>query len=700
MNVILQVGAAEIEWSTREGNGAPVLYGISGVEIEGVQLMDRSFPSTFVLQGPDGWDYRAFRMCDKIKEDEATVIRTQAVGLAQDESWKKDQYDFNILLVKRPRPTPPLFVDFIFTPREMRFREALFPGFRLDIRFRAEGARIGRLMWRQHWEVGGRADGGKLYFQSMIAPPVHEFTQDSTWSNVCWKTLLKPLDEDNVSMQFNQRCAYHQLFDMLRTEEGVFLGYFEQAQSVQTVCQKNPGEDCYHVWESQEFPLSSGAFISGKTILFGRGAGKTEAQARNIWFDVNRHIEDDYRRQTGIRKSRLLPTVMARGWATLPVGDKLFFGDLTKKIPAEDYLEMLGRNVMPDLYAKGVRRFWMRPFSTNDVTELMFHRKADDGRGILDGDWQIGSCCCVWDYKPSRMFGGVAAARRFYELGKAIGMEVGIWVGNHLSPKAPILREHPEWVLKSAGFDNPSGGYDPFIIAVVDWNSGAREWILNDLLAWKANCGLDFVFFDSFGNLGLKSRNYARDDLADNFKGVMKFLAALTAAGIDVIVEGRSFIGSPYFGIANDGNMQSEVDPLIGQNSLGWYLGEEDMLTGCQVFTSHNAQVDRDRLVGMHFRAMANAGMITVHGGPETLWDHIRIYNRLNAHMETRTILEDGLGVVWDSQAGTRVFFACREGTFPLNKKKSVRQVMADGFRDLGKTTRLSVRPCEAYLIE
>ena len=53
------------------------------------------------------------------------------------------------------------------------------------------------------------------------------------------------------------------------------------------------------------------------------------------------------------------------------------------------------------------------------------------------------------------------------------------------------------------------GGYDDLIMAVVNWNSGARDWILEDLVAWKRQYGLDFIFFDSLGNLGLKTRNYA-----------------------------------------------------------------------------------------------------------------------------------------------------------------------------------------------
>jgi len=297
------------------------------------------------------------------------------------------------------------------------------------------------------------------------------------------------------------------------------------------------------------------------------------------------------------------------------------------------------------------------------------------------------------------MYGGGAMAKRFYELGHELGLEVGIWVGNHLSTKAPMLRTHPDWVLKDRNFSNPAGGYDDLIMAVVNWNSGARDWILDDLVTWKKDYGLDFIFFDSIGNLGLKTRNYMADDLADNFEGLVRFVAAVRRAGIEVICEGRSFVGAPHFGISNDGNMESESDPLRGQNSLGWFLGHEDMFSGMEAFTDNNRRVPKDRIVDMHFRMVAGGGLLDIHGGPAELDAHFNIYNRVRDFMVHRTVLEDGQGIVWDSPAGTRVFFSFKAGELPLPTLSKIQRVEADGLSDpvTGRVVAAGLR--EVYLI-
>lgn len=401
---------------------------------------------------------------------------------------------------------------------------------------------------------------------------------------------------------------------------------------------------------------------------------------KNLWFSVNRKLDDSYRAQTGIRKSRLLPTELDGMWETLAVDGTLRFENAGKNIPASEYLETLARDVVPGLREKGFRRYWTRPYCVSDTSELLFWNKAMRGRGVMDGDVAIGSCCCVWEYKPAALFGGPDAASRFYVISKSHGMDVGIWVGNHLSTKAPILREHPEWILKDRNFDNPSGGYDSHIMAVVDWNSGVREWILNDLIQWKSRHGLDFIFFDSLGNLGLKARNYSDPLLRNNFNGLCTFLAELRAHDIEIICEGRSFMGAPYFAISSAGNMMSDVDPLVGQNSLGWFRGHEDMLSGIHIFTENLKSIPADELVDMNFRIIANNAILKFrHCDLSEIFNFYKIFNLVSQFMDEREILPDDRGVLWRSDAGHRLLFSYAVGAFLLQAETKISRVMPDG---------------------
>ncbi len=677
-----QIGNIVISWA----NDGDVITGIAGIDIDGIRLMNPSFPSTFLIQGPAGWDYRAFRYLGTITWGEETIIRTKAIGTATDSSWYRDQYDNDILYMGSPRPVPSLDVDFIITPTQAEYAGIIFSGFNISWRLNCDSEAIGRLQWHQHWEINGHVKDNTVYWQSQIASPVANFTVDNEWDNFCWKTLLRAKNDDNISMQINSRAAYHQLFDMISSPAGLLLGYFPTAQSVQTGCRKPVGADNYHIVECLEFPLTASREIPGKTILFAKETGITEAARRNLWFAVNNALENSYRGQTGIVKSRILPTMTHWMWGAVTENNHLYYDprQTGERVPAERYLEWLGNNEMPIVRGKGYRRFWTRPYCVSDASELMFYQKSMQGRSVMDGDVTIGSCCCVWEYKPSAMYGGGEMARRFYDLGHENGLDIGIWVGNHISARAPILREHPDWVLKDRNFSNPAGGYDDLIMAVINWNSGAKDWILGDLIVWKQQYGLDFIFFDSLGNLGLKTRNYAAKDLSDNFDGLVRFAAELTRAGIEIICEGRSFVGTPHFGISNDGNMESESDPLCGQNSLGWFLGNEDMFCGMEAFTEWNPRVPVDRIIQMHFRTMAGGGLLDIHGGPADIDAHFHIYNRVSAFMQQRTILENGAGVRWDAEDGTSVIFSFTAETMQLPVPRRIKQVFAEGLQDVG----------------
>jgi hypothetical protein len=663
------------------GSGEDAFTGISQIEIDGVPLMDPSFQSAFVLTGPDGCRFDSFRVVRVSREDGRVVLEAVTTGVFSDRLWIRDQYNDDIRRLGRPQKPPEAHVNFIVEAVEEIFRGIRFKGIHVSVGFVSESASLARLEWSQHWEVGGSCAGATVLQQSQICRPVSELSLDSSWTDSCVKSLGDGTGLENISMQLNARCAYHQLFEFIRRGRGVFLGYYPKALCVQTSSRKNPGEDNYFVLDCLDFPLTDRIELPGKTILFSAEAvSNGEDSMKNLWFSVNRKLDDSYRTQTGIRKSRLLPTELDGMWETLAVDGTLRFGNAGKNIPASEYLETLARDVVPGLREKGFRRFWSRPYCVSDTSELLFWNKAMRGRGVMDGDVAIGSCCCVWEYKPATLFGGSDAASRFYEISKSHGMDVGIWVGNHLSTKAPILREHPDWILKDRNFDNPSGGYDSHIMAVVDWNSGVREWILNDLIQWKSRHGLDFIFFDSLGNLGLKARNYSDPLLRNNFNGLCTFLAELSAHGIEIICEGRSFMGAPYFAISSAGNMLSDVDPLVGQNNLGWFRGHEDMLSGIHIFTENLKSIPADELVDMNFRIIANNAILKFqHCALPEIFNFYKIFNLVSQFMDEREILSDDRGVLWRSDAGHRLLFSYAAGAFLLQAETKIRRVMPDG---------------------
>ncbi len=678
----------------------PHFHGISEILCSGIPLMDSSFPSSFEFSGPASFVYDCFVPLAWSAKSGTLTLKTCAKGRDVGRIWQRDQYDNDLLEVKRPAPAPEIFIDFIFTGASEKFRGVEFNGVKISWSISGKKDSLARLRWIQHWEFGSGLAGKKLLHQSQISAPFHEFSEGSSWSNVCYKSLEKGAGPENISMQLNPRCAYHQLFDFMYGENRIFLAYFNEAGALQAMSQKNPGENNFFVLDQIDFPLSGSASLPGKTIMISDEIhGLDDLAAKNIWFSVNRVLEDSWRAQTGIEKSRILPTELDGMWETIAIDGKLHFGTLSDHVPAEKYLESLARYKIPKLKKLGFKRFWTRPFCVSDSSELLFWNKALRGRGVMDGDVAFGSCCCAWEYKPSKLFGGVKAAKEFYRIGHEEGMEIGIWVGNHLSTRAPVLSANPDWSLKDASFSNPVGGYDKHVLAPLNWNSGVRDWILKDLLEWKSSCGLDFIFFDSLGNLGLKSRNFADNELRGNFEGLCRFISDLRRNGIEVICEGRSFIGSPYFSISCNGNMKSENDPLVGQNNLAWFKGHEDMLAGIHLFTDKISNSSEESFVSMSFKIIANGGLLKVREcKSEAIFGFYRIFCQVSDLMHDRELLPDSKGVLWHTQNGGKLFFSYQKSRLKLDGVHELRQILPDGICPSHNAHHIDAEALSVYL--
>jgi hypothetical protein len=301
---------------------------------------------------------------------------------------------------------------------------------------------------------------------------------------------------------------------------------------------------------------------------------------------------------------------------------------------------------------------------------------------ILHGDLNVGSCCCTHRYRPAAFFGGMKAWRYFYDRAHQLGLEVGHWIAGHMSYHAPILREHPEWALKGFTSLTFAGGYPNFELASLNMNTGVRQWILDDLRRWKEEGGLDYVWFDSVGNLDLLPVDYARE-MESNAFGVGRFIAGLQKLGLaNVAVEGVSPLGMSGASIMDihpdkDGGVQW----IAGQNCWDWYEGNEDMLVGQQPRCGVRPDRTEESVRTRFFRAMANRCVLGLSAylgpfRPERKWHnrYLDSYFAVEADLVKRRILPDKRGVLW-MNGRTRVLFAFKDFELNLGSGVSVEAV-------------------------
>jgi len=316
-----------------------------------------------------------------------------------------------------------------------------------------------------------------------------------------------------------------------------------------------------------------------------------------------------------------------------------------------------------------------------DMTTLTMTRGIDSCYGEL----HVGGACVTHRYLPSNFWGGLRAWQRLVERGHALGMEIGHWLAPHLSPRAPIFEAHPEWrMIDALGFP-AAGGYGFQTLVVGDWNSGLADWMLADLRRWHDEAGLDYLWVDSFSNMGLVQMNYA-ERMRTNYAAFARFLDRVQQIGIrELTFESTSALGCPSFGMTDlQGAHLAQRKDVAGQNDFGWWADEPDMICEMSIdlggFTRAPAESAR-----LQFQALASRGTIfynqpAAEGGfvtrepgiPDWWRKNLEVFNRAEPLMRgARRLLPDRAGVVWHSEAG-RCVWTFKEAKVPVRPGETV----------------------------
>ena len=111
-----------------------------------------------------------------------------------------------------------------------------------------------------------------------------------------------------------------------------------------------------------------------------------------------------------------------------------------------------------------------------------------------------------------------------YEKAHKLGMEVGHWFSLHFSPRSPIFESHPEYRMIDLRGDAAAGGLGSGNVIVGDWNTGLRDWVFQGMKRWQDEGGLDYVWVDSFSNMGMLQMNYSAG-MRTNYAAFARFLS-------------------------------------------------------------------------------------------------------------------------------------------------------------------------------
>ena len=664
--------------------------GLGAISVRGVPLRNRAVPIRFQLDTPDGILYTQLRLREVVPlADGGHELRLDAIGLPWGRGEIHDDYAQAILQLNTDDR---LIVDELrleLRPVRQSLGGREWSGFCYRLRFQSDSRQVHRALVRATWELGGAITGNTVLMPGQCNPPVWRGTKEALFTTACLKTLDQYGLMHGNSFQLGPRGGMCQAFDFQHGPDGVLLGFWPEFDGLASLIESRPGEDVLQVVDEYRLPLANELVTPAKWILFTPG-NLLEHEARDLWWDVAQEVHSGIRARFGVAPSRMVPEgAYHQGFMPL-IKSRIHRGRLQLCLTGDswvehyDVIDAYAEQVLPRVAALGFKRFKPDPVSESDVTTLGMLSKLGAGQ---HGDLHCASCCATHEHLPSGFWGGLSAWRRLYERGRTLGLEIGAWISPHMSPRAPIFAEHPEYrVIDALGFP-AGGGYGFQTLNVANWNSGFADWAFDNLRRWKEEGGLDYLWWDSCSNLGLLQINYA-DRLRPQYASLARFLARLQEIGIGQhTFESVSALGCPSFGMADlQGARLAQRKDVAGQNDFGWWAAEPDMICEMNIdlggFTRSAAESAR-----LQFEAMASRGMIffsqageqggflTREPGIPDWWQrNLALFNRAEPFMRgSRRLLPDRAGVVWHSDAGRCVWtFAEAELTVEPGSKVTV----------------------------
>lgn len=681
------------------------LIGLGNVSINKVAMRNSETPMLMRVDTPDGIVYTRLIVKNVLQSEEGARIEMIAVGWPNGRTEYLDEYNqsmINIGLMKEVEDS----LTLILSPVSMKLGGREWIGFSYSVEFRSDSRKIHRMLIHGTWEIGEQITGNTVLHQGQCNRPAYCGAKDSAFKTTCLKTLDQFDSLQGASYQLAPRGGLIQGFDFQFASQGALLMFWPQSTSISSLLESPAWSELFHIVDEYRFPLSTYAKTSPKWVLFCHGH-LAEHEARDLWWEAHEYIYGGIRTAFGVETTVVLPEVSK----SLPT--RLHEGRLSvticgEEVDSKEAPYALADRLLPILAKQHIHRFFPEAMSESDVTQLGMKRKLDGGE---HGSFHCSSVCSTHRFRPSEIWGGMKAWKYMADKAHALDIELGAWFAPHLSPRSEIYKEHPEYRMIASNSAADGGGYGFHEIVAADWNTDVYQWVLDDLRRWKDEGGLDYLFVDSWSNMGLLQQNYSAG-MRTNFEMLGRLFGDLQKIGIKAF----SFEGVSPFGISRfflsdlRGDHFDAIDGIVGQNDLAWWIGEEDLAFGLcpMVFDNQRTSEDLERIL---FRMAANrafASFENQHDNSYELpnwWVRInKIYMQALPYMKTRRLLPDNKGVLWKKNSDESVVWTYRDydNKVPMiieNKVKVIR-IEPDCLLTVDCGNHLKLEPENVYILQ
>ena len=641
--------------------------GIGAVSVAGVALRDGRFPLLPRSDTPEGYQFDRLFL-ESVERGKGGAVHVSfrwiaTPGLRQE---YLDEYEQALVNVALPREPVEDRLVLELRPVSLALGGRQWTGFSYSLQFASGKRKVHRLVMDGSWELGGSIVGNTVLSQGQCNMPVYQGARNTVFATACLKTLEQYGLPNGYSYQLAPRGGLVQAFDFQYGQKGALFQYWPRFSAISSVIESPRGSTLLRVLDEYRVELSGRAATTPQHVLFTPGP-IADHEARDLWWAARERVLATIRKPFRVAPTAVVPEL--RPSYTTRVVDGGVKMTVVPGVEADsrEVPYAIGDHLFPRLAKAGIRRFFPEVMSESDMTVDGLRRKADAG---IHGDLCCGSICATHRLLPSEFWGGMKAWRYMAEKARSHGIELGAWFSTALSPRAAVLRKHPEWRMRAVNSLTWSGGYGVGSIVTMDLNHrGYFDWLLADIRRWKEEGGLDYLMTDSWSNLNLLGYNCA-ERMRSNLPALGRLYGEFQKLGIKAFAfEGISPFGISGFGVIDlQGSRMAAVQGVVGQNDLGWWIGHEDMAVDINIGADRTQGRSPEALADMLFRLMATRGGAMIHrfNLEHELPDwHVRlnrIYMQALPHMTDarRTVLPGGAGIRWE-EGGSALFWVCKD---------------------------------------
>lgn len=675
--------------------------GIGEITVQGVALRDGKHPLVVRLDTPDGYLYTQY-FVEQIREDgEAVEVVFRALAFPWGRQEYLDEYEqplYNLQCGAEP-VADTLVLKLAPTSLHLGGRE--WTGFSYSFAYASAERQVHRLLVQGSWELDGSLVGNTVLQQGQCNMPVYRGATDTLFTTTCLKTLNQYGSPQGVSFQLAPRGGLLQGFDFQYGNSGALLQYWPEFSSISSVLESPVGSSLLQVADEYRFTLASQAETTPQVVLFTPGP-LAEHEARDLWWEAHQTIYGAIRQRHGVVESVVRPELGKSYWTRVD-GDRLRMTVGGVEVDSTEVPYAIADHVLPQLAKMGIHRFWPEVMSESDVTQMGMRYKLQDG---VHGGITCNSVCATHRFLPADFWGGLPAWKYMAEKAHTLDIEIGAWFAPHFSPNAPIFQQHPEWLLIGPASTRFGGGYGFGALNMVDWNTGIFDWVLGDIKRWREEAGLDYLWIDSYSNLGLLMPNYAAG-MRNNLDALGRLFGEFSKLGLKSLsFESLSPFGLMACGFADlRGDLFAQDHAVAGQNDFGWWVGEEDMAFNVSMYQVHARERSEQEQQDIQFRMMANRGYVMLNNlitGNYELPDwwvaFNNTYEQALPHMKIRRLLPDGAGVRW-LDGDTQILWAYRDTEVALAYNTRVEELNGADARLVEHSDMLAAAKGRVYRI-